>query len=125
MEKERNKLANDPLNDPKHASRIFDSLNMLKIEYKVLNHKPVFTCEEAMEFDNLLPGAHCKNLFVCNKKQDSFYLVTAIENTPIKLNEIKKAFPDNLQCVGKISFAKHDLLAEKLGIFFFFLFFFF
>ncbi|ETO36432.1 YbaK/prolyl-tRNA synthetase associated region [Reticulomyxa filosa] len=102
-----------PLNDDQHAQRVYDLFKQLNIEHKVLNHEPVYTCEQASKYDNLLSGAHCKNLFIKDKK-NNFCLISAVEDTPIRLNQLGKVLKDKLQ--GKISFAKEEELKRQLGV---------
>lgn len=57
----RNLIAED-------EQKLYDILKMLKIEYTRYEHKPVCTIEEANQLDICIPGQHCKNLFLLNRK---------------------------------------------------------
>lgn len=51
-----------------NAKKVFDKLDELKIEYSLVEHPPVYTCEELENYITDLSGVHCKNLFLRNKK---------------------------------------------------------
>jgi Ala-tRNA(Pro) deacylase len=61
------------------TQRLFQKLDLLGIAHKSVEHPPVFTVEEAKALRGELPGAHIKNLFLRNKKEE-MWLVVALED---------------------------------------------
>lgn len=95
---------------PWTRQQLFDHLDKLAISYKTVEHPPLFTVEESQALRGEIPGAHTKNLFLKCKK-GSFWLITALETTPVDLKTLHK----KLEC-GRLSFGNADLLMEMLGI---------
>ena len=95
---------------------MFDSqsfINILKNKNYNLNihyHKPLFTVEDSNKLRGNIEGAHSKNLFLKNKKND-FFLISTNENDKIDLKKISKKLG-----LGNISFAKEEHLSKYLGV---------
>lgn len=70
--------------------KLYDILNRLEIKYIRHKHKPVYTVEEADNLDIDIPGQHCKNLFLRNKKGNIHYLVIAGSKKQIDLKALSK-----------------------------------
>ena len=85
-------------------------LNKNNIEYKLYAHPPLFTVEDSKNMRGEIEGAHTKNLFLENKKND-FFLITCIENTSVNLKLLRK----NLN-LGSISFASEKYLNAILNV---------
>ncbi|MFX1503796.1 MAG: prolyl-tRNA synthetase associated domain-containing protein [Promethearchaeota archaeon] len=81
------------------------------IKYILHTHPAVFTVPEAKIHCGHIPGTHCKNLFLKNKKSGQLYLVTIPNEKRLDLNQFRK-----LIGAPKIRFAGPEDLAEKLGI---------
>ena len=73
-------------------------------------HPPVFTVEEARAHTRHLPGGHCKNLFLKDKK-DRLWLVTCLDGQEVDLNRLSK-----LLGAARFSFGRAELLREALGV---------
>jgi Ala-tRNA(Pro) deacylase len=73
-------------------------------------HPPVFTVEEAQARCSHIPGVHCKNLFLKDKKE-KLWLLTVPDERMVDL----KTLPDKIGA-ARISFGKPDLLMEVLGV---------
>ena len=88
-------------------------INLLEsnsISYKITEHKPLFTVEDSKNLRGSIDGAHSKNLFLKDKK-NNFFLVSFIEDI---IADLKKAsVPLNSK---KLSFANEDYLMNILGI---------
>ncbi|MGI9374383.1 MAG: prolyl-tRNA synthetase associated domain-containing protein [Hyphomicrobiales bacterium] len=84
--------------------------NELGIETKTIEHEPVYTVEESQAICGKIPGGHCKNLFLKDKK-GQLWLVVAQDDAQIDL----KALPAKIGA-ARISFGKPDLLMEVLGV---------
>tara|TARA_B110000003_G_scaffold249266_1_gene261499 strand:- start:13 stop:519 length:507 start_codon:yes stop_codon:yes gene_type:complete len=85
-------------------------LDKSDITYQVYNHPPLHTVEDSIKSRGLIKGAHSKNLFLKNKK-NQFFLISCIENRKIDLKKISKSL--NL---GNTSFAKEEYLLKYLGV---------
>ena len=53
---------------------IFELLSRLGIGYEKLEHSPIITMKEGSEIAYKLGSTSCKNLFLCNKRQEYFML---------------------------------------------------
>ncbi|MCB9493512.1 MAG: prolyl-tRNA synthetase associated domain-containing protein [Epsilonproteobacteria bacterium] len=89
---------------------LFALFEQLDIPYTNTTHEPVFTADEASFLKAKLPGAHCKNLFLKNKK-DQFFLVVMLDSTRLDLKQFQKQYE-----LGHLSFANDDYLMHYLGI---------
>ena len=96
---------------PTSPEYLFNILKKLNISYDLYNHDPIFTVEEGLHLKAEIPGTHCRNLFLKDKKGKMF-LITAANETKIDL----KALPEKLDC-GRLSFGSKDRLMEYLGIY--------
>lgn len=85
-------------------------LDAQSIPYTLYNHPSVFTVEESQRHCAHIPGVHCKNLFLKDKK-DKLWLVTAPDERLIDL----KALPEKIGS-ARLSFGKPELLMEALGV---------
>lgn len=89
---------------------LFKRLDALSIDHNTINHPPVFTVDEAKVHTAHLPGAHCKNLFLKDKK-GGLWLLVCLDDRLIDMNRLSKV----LAC-PRLSFGKPDLLLETLGV---------
>lgn len=87
---------------------IFEILDELKIKYDMLEHKAVYTVEEAKQIENMIEGIGCKNLFLTDKK-GNYYLLVLEENKKANLKELAK-----LLNVSKLTFASSEDLFNIL-----------
>jgi Ala-tRNA(Pro) deacylase len=85
-------------------------LRELGISVTTREHPAVFTVEQSRALRGNLAGAHCKNLFLKDKK-DNLWLLVALEDTPVDLKLLRRAIGS-----GHLSFGKARLLAEVLGV---------
>lgn len=91
-------------------ARLLERLDEWGIPYRLHGHPPVFTVEEARVHTAHLPGGHCKNLFLKDKK-DRLWLATVLDARRVDLNALAKRVG-----AGRLSFGKPPLLAEVLGV---------
>lgn len=89
---------------------LFKRLEDLHIIIQNHNHSPVFTVEEAKIHCSHLPGCHCKNLFLKDKKGKLLLVVTP-DNRLIDLKSLRKKISSH-----SLSFGKPKLLKEVLGV---------
>ena len=81
------------------------------IHYILHTHPAVFTVPEAIKHCGHIPGTHCKNLFLINKKTGQLYLVTFPHEKRLDLNQFRRSIG-----APKIRFAGTENLLETLGI---------
>ncbi len=91
-------------------AEILAHLAGLGIETETFDHPPVFTVEESQQHTRHLPGVHCKNLFLKDKK-DRLWLVTCGDEQRVDLNRLSKALG-----AARFSFGRAELLREVLGV---------
>ena len=94
-----------------NEKKVYDVLREIGIEYSIHKHPPVFTVEEAEKHWGAMSGAHCKNLFLRNKKGNRHYLVVAESKKSVDL----KALTGRLGA-DRLSFASPDRLMRCLGL---------
>lgn len=95
---------------PTPPEKLFAVLDGLGIPYKVYNHEPTFTVAESEHLKKNIPGLHCRNLFVRDKKEKMF-LITAANDTAVDL----KALETVLGC-KRLSFGSPERLWRHLGV---------
>jgi Ala-tRNA(Pro) deacylase len=82
-----------------------------KIKYTLHKHPAVFTVLEAIIHCGSIPGTHCKNLFLKNKKTNQFYLITIPYDKRLNLNQFRKSIG-----ASKIRFGDEEDLLMVLGV---------
>ena len=85
-------------------------LDELGIAHTTAEHPPVYTVEEAERHTGDLPGGHCKNLFLKDKK-GGLWLLVCLNQRRIDINRLAKV----LGC-ARLSFGRAELLEEVLGV---------
>lgn len=85
-------------------------LRALGIAFTLHHHKAVFTVAEAMEVEHDIPGAHCRNLFLRDKKKNNF-LVVLRNKTDVDIKKLQGVIG-----ADKLSFGSADRLWEYLGV---------
>ena len=91
-------------------TNLFDLLRVKGLEFQIHNHQPLYTVEDSEKLRGEIEGAHTKNLFLKNKKND-FFLFTCDENAQIDLKHFSKSID-----AKNLSFANEDYLKKYLGI---------
>jgi Ala-tRNA(Pro) deacylase len=89
---------------------LFARLDSLKIQTTTRDHTPVYTVDEARLQYGDLPGAHCKNLFLKDKK-GGLWLVVTLDDRVLNMKELRSTIGSH-----HLSFAKPELLMEVLGV---------
>ncbi|MBL4804395.1 MAG: prolyl-tRNA synthetase associated domain-containing protein [Alphaproteobacteria bacterium] len=95
---------------PTQPEELLELLQQLDIEYKYYEHEAVFTVEESSKIKEEMPGTHCRNLYLRDKKKKNF-LVVAANETEVDL----KTLQEKIEC-GRLSFGSADRLWQFLGI---------
>lgn len=94
----------------KNKNDLLEYLQKLEIKTKTYEHEPLFTVEQSEKVCGDIPGGHCKNLFLKDKKK-RFWLVVADSQTKINLRELAKKLK-----TSSFYFAKEEDLKRILGV---------
>jgi Ala-tRNA(Pro) deacylase len=86
-------------------------LEGLNIPFKLYEHPPVPTVEEALPYWNEIDATHCKNLFFRNHKGNRHYLVILDHRRKLNIRDLEQKLKQ-----GKISFASHKRMERYLGL---------
>jgi len=86
-------------------------LATLGVETETVDHPPLHTVEDSQALRGDIPGGHTKNLFVKDKKNRLFLLVSG-ETTAIDLKRVH----EKIGAQGRVSFGSADLLEEVWGV---------
>ncbi|KAA0581587.1 prolyl-tRNA synthetase associated domain-containing protein [Azospirillum sp. Sh1] len=95
---------------PTSPDQLLVRLDALGIQATTHSHPPLHTVEESKALRGALPGGHCKNLFLKDKK-DQHWLVVALEDAQVDLNRLDKVIGS-----ARLSFASAERLWRFLGI---------
>lgn len=96
---------------PKAPEDLFAFLRGLGIDVTTRTHAPLFTVADSQQLRGQIPGAHTKNLFVKDKK-DNYFLITVDEEASVDLKSVHQA----IGAASRVSFGKPDALMELLGV---------
>ncbi|MGH6762250.1 MAG: prolyl-tRNA synthetase associated domain-containing protein [Phyllobacterium sp.] len=96
---------------PVSADTLFEFLSNLGIEVVTTQHDPVYTVAEAQSLRGQIKGAHTKNLFLKDKK-DNFFLLTVDEEAVVDLKTVHTV----IGAASRVSFGKPEKLMEYLGL---------
>lgn len=89
---------------------VLDRLAALGIDAATHHHPPLFTVEQSKELRGDLPGGHCKNLFLRDRKS-RMWLVVCREDLRIDLKALGPAIG-----ADRLSFGSADRLMRILGV---------
>ncbi|MCH4886010.1 prolyl-tRNA synthetase associated domain-containing protein [Acidaminobacter sp. JC074] len=90
---------------------VTDLLKEAGCDFKVYDHPPVFTVDQAKQHTSHLPGVHCKNLFLRNRKGKQHFLFVFQEDRQVNLKDLS----DSLGTSG-LSFASEERLYKYLKL---------
>ncbi len=91
--------------------QVYDLLKQLEIPYEQHQHPPVYTVEQAEQHWSQVQGAHCKNLFLRNKKGNHHYLVILEATKAADLKALRRKLGED-----GLSFASPKRLKKHLGL---------
>jgi len=91
--------------------KVYEVLESLGVSYEKHEHPPVYTVEEAEQYWKDMSGAHCKNLFLRNKKGKRHYLLVLEHSKKADLKSLTKRLNEDT-----LSFASGDRLMRFLGL---------
>ena len=90
---------------------LYALLKKCAISYERFEHKAVFTCAESEEIDMHIPGAHTKQLLMCDKKKRHYILAIVMHDKTVDT----KALGESLGA-GRLSFASPEDLKRLLNV---------
>ena len=91
--------------------RTYDFLDSLGVAYQRIDHEAAMTMEACEEIDKMLDATICKNLFLCNRQETSFYLLMIPGDKKFKTKELSSQIGS-----ARLSFAKDTYMEEFLDI---------
>jgi Ala-tRNA(Pro) deacylase len=91
--------------------KVYEVMDRLGIAYTRLEHAPVFTVEQAEKHWGSITGAHCKNLFLRNKKGNRHYLAILESSKSADLKALTNRLGED-----RLSFASPERLMRYLGL---------
>jgi len=91
--------------------QLLEQLNSLNISYKIKEHPPVATVEAALEHWTDVPGTHCKNLFLRDKRGKQHYLVVLEKDQQFSFQDLNDYLGNE-----KVSFASERRLLKYLQL---------
>ena len=91
--------------------RTYDFLDSLGVAYQRIDHEAAMTMEACEEIDKMLDATICKNLFLCNRQETSFYLLMIPGDKKFKTKELSSQIGS-----ARLSFAKYTYMEEFLDI---------
>lgn len=91
--------------------RTYDFLDSLWVAYQRIDHEAAMTMEACEEIDKMLDATICKNLFLCNRQETSFYLLMIPGDKKFKTKELSSQIDS-----ARLSFAKDTYMEEFLDI---------
>ena len=95
---------------PTTPAQLMAELDRLGISYELHKHDPVFTVSESAYLKAHIPGIHCRNLFLRDKKK-KMYLVVAANETAVDLKKLQHVIGSD-----RLSFGSAERLWENLGV---------
>lgn len=93
------------------SAELLDQLSANGVRFEVVEHSPVYTCEEARRLVPTLAGLATKNLFLRDKAGKRHFLVVVPESLQVDLKQLSTQL-----CCSKLSFASAQRLSQYLGI---------
>ena len=91
--------------------RTYDLLDSLGIRYWRTDHAPAGSIAQCQEIDAVLDTVICKNLFLCNRQETSFYLLLLPGDKKFKTKEVSSQLG-----VARLSFANETYMEKFLDI---------
>jgi Ala-tRNA(Pro) deacylase len=95
---------------PATPDELFAFLDRLGIVHSTVTHPPFFTVEEGRPWHHRIPGLHCKNLFIKDRK-GGIWLVVMPADKRADLGRLEKTLG-----APRFSFAKPDVLQDVLQL---------
>ena len=103
-------MTEDPDNRPATRADLFARFAELGIETTTVEHEPLHTVAESQAARDNIPGGHCKNLFLKDKK-GALFLVVVLEDLDVPIQKLAKHIG-----AARLSFGRAELMQDVLGI---------
>ena len=91
--------------------KVKEYLNTLDIKFKIVEHEPAYTTEEADKYIEGHDGVRTKTMFICNKKKTNYYMIIMDDSKRLDMNKFKKIVSEK-----QMKMASEESLKEKLWI---------
>ena len=101
----------DATGRPEKELRCYDALDALGIAYDRVDHPHADTIDACLAIEGCLGAKICKNLFLCNRQETSFYLLMIPGEKKFKTKELSSQIGS-----ARLSFAKDTYMEEFLDI---------
>jgi Ala-tRNA(Pro) deacylase len=95
---------------PVTRAELFQRFDELGIATRTIEHEPLYTVAESQAARQDLPGGHCKNLFLKDKK-GALYLVVVLEDRDVPIQKLAKHIG-----AARLSFGRAELLFSVMGV---------
>ena len=95
---------------PATPAELFAFFDQLGVTHSTVDHPPFFTVEEGRPWHDRIPGLHCKNLFIKDRK-GGIWLVVLPADKRADLARLEKALG-----APRFSFARPEVLQEVLEL---------
>lgn len=92
-------------------AELFTRFEQLGIETKTWDHNPVFSTAESDHLYEVIPGAHCKTLFLTDAKKSGYWLAVALDQTRADLKNLHHV----LGC-KRMSFGRAETMQAMIGV---------
>lgn len=92
-------------------AKVLNFLKEHKIDFRIYEHPPLPTIEEALKYWKDIDSTHCKNLFFRNHKGNRHYLVIFDHRQAMGIHDLEKKLRQ-----GKLSFASEKRMEKYLGL---------
>lgn len=86
-------------------------LEELNITYRMVEHPPAVTMDDANRFIEGEEGVKTKTLFLCNKKSKAYFLVVTDESKAVDMKQLEELIP-----AKGLHFCTEEKLMNKLGL---------
>lgn len=88
-----------------------NKLKELEIDFKIVDHPPAFTTEEADKYIEGHDGVRTKSMFLTDRKKKNFYLVILDDYKRLDMDRFKDIVGEK-----KVKMASEDSLMEKMKL---------
>ena len=88
-----------------------NKLKELEIDFKIVDHPPAFTTEEADKYIEGHEGVRTKSMFLTDRKKKNFYLVILDDYKRLDMDRFKDIVGEK-----KVKMASEDSLMEKMKL---------
>ena len=88
-----------------------NKLNELEIDFKIVDHPPAFTTEEADKYIEGHDGVRTKSMFLTDRKKKNFYLVILDDYKRLDMDRFKDIVGEK-----KVKMASENSLMEKFKL---------